>query len=271
MPEPIRRWAEVFRELAHSAGEPSVRELSKKLHCSASTLSRYLRGERLRTAWSTTVALVKLVEARHLPHRDIDELARLHQAALQADDDRADNERAGDESKSTDEPTAPEITVHKRRGRITLLAVGAILVISGTIVWFVFLGRPSYNSQQLLFYDNSADHRIHSLKIIGINQNGDRIRLCFRVSITTNPTAIHNWWWAGHTDVYTYSDPNCADQPQHLVIDVPTAFDGFYWYCLVDTPPSHHGSSCAGPVISAQSAEFRHRLYVGGNWHGRSN
>jgi hypothetical protein len=61
-------------------------------------------------------------------------------------------------------------------------------------------------TSQLVFDDYAGF--INSVEVVGVNQNGQWVEACFTTPQTVN--YLPNWWWAGYTVVYSYTNANCG-------------------------------------------------------------
>jgi transcriptional regulator with XRE-family HTH domain len=124
--------AEALREkllaLRNAAGRPSIREISKATGIPRSTISDWLRGDRLPTPWERFATLVTRLGG------DPSQLRALWQAAHQA--------TYGSRTQQADEPSEPPVTATSQRGTFTrsrrrLLIIGAAGVVVVVVVSLV--------------------------------------------------------------------------------------------------------------------------------------
>ncbi|MFF7756067.1 hypothetical protein ACFZCP_44365 [Streptomyces sp. NPDC007971] len=64
----------------------------------------------------------------------------------------------------------------------------------------------STNGQEFLFHDRIGS--VYSIRLTGVNQNGDYVSGCFQTPNTDN--YISNWWWKGQVRVETWYTSNCT-------------------------------------------------------------
>jgi transcriptional regulator with XRE-family HTH domain len=127
MPRSVREWAEGLREIARATGL-SLRQLADRLHCSPSTLSRYLSGERVvQDAWDMVdPILVVLEENGRKPGVDREELRSRYEQAVQVYRPRQ-RSAAPEAAVAAAEPEEPPKRAGWSRGRASILTVAAAL------------------------------------------------------------------------------------------------------------------------------------------------
>ncbi|MFF4158829.1 hypothetical protein [Streptomyces sp. NPDC001678] len=102
-----------------------------------------------------------------------------------------------------------------------VLATGAVAGFSGS-AW------AGGNGQQITFHDRAG---VASVRIAGLNQNGQYVSHCFSVA-QGGDTNLGGWWWKGKLSVKGYGDGGCGDllwQPDRQPT-VPTSQSGDWFY-----------------------------------------
>ncbi|MGW0883206.1 hypothetical protein [Streptomyces sp. NPDC002671] len=103
------------------------------------------------------------------------------------------------------------------------LAVTGVITLGGT-------AHAGSSGQQLMIVDNK--NTATSVKVIGLDQNGNPAQGCFNTPDFKN--AISGWWWQGNVTVVAYNGQNCTGGDNWSgSTDVPRYRAGGDWWAIV--------------------------------------
>ncbi|GJF32404.1 hypothetical protein KNE206_51040 [Kitasatospora sp. NE20-6] len=119
-------------------------------------------------------------------------------------------------------------------------AVHAVVGLALAVTGVVSLGGTAHagsSGQQLMVVDNKDTAA--SVKVIGLDQNGNSVQGCFNTPNFKN--GIGGWWWHGTVTVVAYNGQNCTGGDNWSgYTSVPSYRAGGDWWAIVtnDNAPS---------------------------------